>query len=142
MPVKAYQYPVKAQRGTKVKPPSTPIKPEPKDTGPTILGSRMEDWGYRALLALGYKEENISVQKSIDGGRNLPGGQVVDIVLYKPTPCAISFKGEYWHGNPDEETFDDARIMNIYDEYVVVWWREAFTYDMMYNVLLARVGRP
>lgn len=142
MPVKPYQFPVKTRRGTKVEPPPAPVKEYGVAEGPTILGSRMEDWGYRALLALGYKAENISTQRGIDGGRNLPGGQVVDIVLYKPTSCAISFKGEYWHGNADEETFDDARVARIYDEYVIVWWREAFTYEMMYQVLLARVGRP
>jgi len=102
----------------------------------------MEDWCYRALLALGWPEEDITVQRSIDGGRSLPGGQVVDIVLYKPTSCAISLKGEYWHGNPAEETIDDARIAQIYNEYVIIWWREAHTYDMMYQVILERVGRP
>ena len=141
MSVKAYQFPTKAARGAKVKPPS-PVEKQATGEAPTMLGSRLEDWGYYALLALGWNPEDITTQRSIDGGRSLPGGQVVDIVLYKPTSCAISFKGEYWHGNPDEETFDDARIQNIYDEYVIVWWREAFTYDMMYQVLLERVGRP
>ena len=140
MPV-AYQFPAKTVRGTKVKPPQ-PFDKEMKDDAPTMLGSRMEDWGYYALLELGWKPEDITTQRGIDGGRSLPGGQVVDIVLYKPTSCAISYKGEYWHGNPDEETFDDARIAAIYDEYVVIWWREAFTYDMMYQVTLERVGRP
>lgn len=141
MPVKAYQFPAKAARGTKVKPPQPAVKIEKIDE-PVVLGSRMEDWGYRALLALGWDADDITVQRSIDGGRNFPGGQVVDIVLYKPTSCAISFKGEYWHGNSSEETINDARIAMIYNEYVVVWWREANTYDMMYQVLLERVGKP
>jgi len=141
MPVKAYQFPVKSSRGAKAKPPQ-PTAKKPKDEAATVLGSRMEDWCYRALLALGWPEEDITVQRSIDGGRSLPGGQVVDIVLYKPTSCAISLKGEYWHGNPAEETIDDARIAQIYNEYVIIWWREAHTYDMMYQVILERVGRP
>ena len=141
MPVKAYQFPVKAARGKKATPPQ-PTAKEAKAVERVVLGSRMEDWGYRALLALGWNEEDITVQRSIDGGRNFPGGQVVDIVLYKPTSCAISFKGEYWHGNPSEETIDDARISMIYNEYVIIWWREANTYDMMYQVMLERVGRP
>ena len=141
MPVKSYQFPVKTTRGTKVKPPQpTSKKVRVEDT--VVLGSRMEDFGYRALLALGWNAEDITVQRSIDGGRMMPGGQVVDIVLYKPTSCAISFKGEYWHGNPSEETIDDARIAMIYNEYVIIWWREAYTYDMMYQVMLERVGRP
>ena len=139
---KAYQFPVKAVRGVKVKPPTTRAKSEGKGESVTVLGSRMEDWCYQALLALGWPEEDITVQRSIYGGRSMPGGQVVDIVLYKPTSCAISLKGEYWHGNADEETIDDARAAAIYAEYIVIWWREASTYNTMLQVVMDRVGRP
>lgn len=142
MPVEAYQFRVRSsKKGMKPKPPQPAVK-TPKIDESVQLGSRMEDWGYRALIALGWPEEDITVQRSIYGGRDFPGGQVVDIVLYKPTSCAISFKGEYWHGKSDQETIDDARIAMIYNEYVVIWWREASTYDMMYQVMLEKVGKP
>lgn len=141
MSVKAYQFPAKTARGVKVKPPKITDRKASADEH-VVLGSSLEDWCYRALLALGWREEDITVQRSIYGGRNLPGGYVVDIVLYKPTSCAISLKGEYWHGKSDEETIDDARIAELYNEYVVIWWREANTYDMMYQVCLERIGRP
>ena len=137
----AYQFQISKGRGRKVDKPKVSVKTSKADER-IILGSSMEDWCYQALLALGWPKDDITVQRSIYGGRNLPGGYVVDIVLYKPTSCAISLKGEYWHGNSDEETIDDARIMRIYDEYIVIWWREANTYDMMYQVVLERVGRP
>lgn len=136
-----YQFPVRKARGAKVEVPNPTIQKAGGATA-TVLGSSMEDWCYYALLALGWPKDDITVQRSIYGGRDFPGGQVVDIVLYKPTSCAISLKGEYWHGNSMEETIDDARISKIYNEYVVIWWREAHTYDMMYQVCLERIGRP
>lgn len=143
MSIKPFQFPVRRVQGVQVKPPTQP-KPErqAQDALPVILGSNLEAWAYRSLLELGWPKDDITLQRSIYGGRTLPGGQIVDIVLYKPTSCAISLKGKRFHGNSGEETIDDARIAQIYDEYVVIWDYETPTYEAMVNVIEARVGRP
>ncbi len=43
-------------------------------------------------LGIGY-----SYQVSIDGGRNIRGGQVIDFVVYNPRPIPVFVQGEYWH---------------------------------------------
>ena len=139
---KAYQFPVKAVKGVKVKPPTNRAKSEGNGESVTVLGSRMEDWGYYALLALGWPEEDLVAQRGVDGGRAMPGGQVVDLVLYTPLSYGFSFKGEFWHSKSNEETWDDARAARFFDKYFIIWWKDAFTYDMMYQVMLERVGRP
>ena len=79
MSVKTYQFPVRTARGKKVDAVQPMLKTAKADSV-TVLGSSMEDWCYRALLALGWKEDDIRVQQSIYGGRNFPGGQVVHCV--------------------------------------------------------------
>jgi hypothetical protein len=104
--------------------------------------SNLELWCYLALLELGWRDEDIALQTPLMGGRQIKGGAVVDIILYKPQPCAISLKGRYWHGNNEEEFLEDARLSAEFPEYVVIWDDEAPTYEAMREVVLQRIGRP
>ncbi len=143
--MKAYQFPVKQPRAaTRVRPPTGATRKERKVEPEIALpfGSKLEKWGFKALLQLGYKPDQIRTQANWFGGREWPGGQVIDIIVYKPYACAISFKGDFWHKDSGEELFDDARLMQEFDEYIVIWEHEVPDYGAMYQVMLERVGRP
>jgi len=142
--MKPYQFKVSKPQGAKVTPVNVPSSPTPASATVPMLpfGSRLESWCYMALLALGWKAQDIAVQVAIDGGRTMPGGQVIDIVLYKPTSCAISLKGEYFHSDDADETYKDAIAMQYFNEYVIIWWKEAPTYEAMLSVVRERVGTP
>ena len=143
MPVKPFTFKVAKTTGA---PKAQSVRVNKDETKQPVallpFGSRMESWCYSALLELGWKAQDIAVQVAINGGRTMPGGQVIDIVLYKPTSCAISLKGEYFHSDDADETFKDAVAMQYFTEYVVIWWKEAPTYEAMLTVVRERVGRP
>lgn len=106
------------------------------------IRSRPEQLVYWALLELGYRKEDIFVQQPIMGGRDIRGGFVGDIVVYKPHPCLISIKGYYWHSNDEKEFLNDAVLAGEYSEYVVIWDYEIPTYEAAVEVVRMRVGRP
>lgn len=104
------------------------------------LGSKLELACYQALLSLGWKEDDLQLQTSYFGGRRIHGGSVVDIIVV-PIYTAISLKGEYWHNDPDEELLEDARMMQTFRRYVVIWDYEVPSFAAMKAVCLERVGR-
>lgn len=104
------------------------------------LGSKLELACYQALLSLGWKEDDLQLQTSYFGGRRIHGGSVVDIIVV-PIYTAISLKGEYWHNDPDEELLEDARMIQTFRRYVVIWDYETPTFEMMKAIVLERVGR-
>ena len=137
-----YRFPVRQK--AKHTPRSNALKNKhtQSDPGSNRFGSKPEQWVYQALLALGYKPEDIEIQRPILGGRDIRGGFVGDIVVYKPQPCLISVKGKYWHNNDEKEFLDDAVLSSIYSEYVVIWDYEMPTYEALVEVVRMRVGRP
>ncbi len=59
--------------------------------------SDLEFRTYTTLKALGWRDDQIQFQVSILGGR-MPGGQVLDYVLYGPGLVYVIFvNGDYWH---------------------------------------------
>lgn len=59
--------------------------------------SDLEARTYRTLKALGWRDEQIQYQVAILGGR-MPGGQMLDFVLYGPGLVYVVFvNGDYWH---------------------------------------------
>lgn len=142
MSAEVFQFKVKRTKGTPENKSTLLPKQEKEEEVLEPFGSRLEQWVYQALLALGWKKENIELQRSILGGRRLKGGHVADIILYKPAPCLISVKGEYWHANDEEEFRDDAVLMEQYPDYVVVWGKNIPTYEAAFSYLAVKVGRP
>lgn len=59
--------------------------------------SDLEYRTYKTLKKLGWRDEQIQFQVNILGGR-MPGGQVLDYVLYGPGLVYVIFvNGDYWH---------------------------------------------
>ena len=138
----AYQYPVKKRaRPSK----STEGRVTLPRAGLSMtelgeLGSNLELSCYKALLSLGWKADDLQLQTSYFGGRRIHGGSVVDIIVV-PIYTAISLKGEYWHQDPDEELLEDARMMQTFRRYVVIWDYETPSFEAMKSVVLTRIGR-
>jgi len=139
--LKPYQFPTKRKaKGTPKPAPAIKSGDIPSMNYPGT--TKPEQMVYLALLQLGYKPEDISVQQSVFGGRDFPGGYVGDIIVYKPHPCFISVKGKYWHSNDEKEFIDDAFLSDKYPEYVVIWDYEIPTLDDAIRVVTFRVGKP
>lgn len=66
----------------------------------------------RALERFGVQFE---FQVPIHGGRSVRGGQVIDFVIYTPTPRPVQVEAEYWHRNKSENSFKLALIRKIYN---------------------------
>jgi hypothetical protein len=106
------------------------------------FGSEFEALAYKALRSLGWAEDQIRVQAPVYGGRDEKGGYVMDIIVYTPMPVAISLKGRYWHDDPYDEMIDDARLLEVFTNYEVIWDDEATTFDAMRQIMEQKVGRP
>lgn len=137
-----YQYPVKNKRRPSKSTEGRVVLPRAGLTVSDLgkLGSKLELACYQALLSLGWKPDDLNLQVSYFGGRRIHGGSVVDIIVI-PIYTAISLKGEYWHNDPDEELLEDARMMQTFRRYVVIWDYEVPTMAAMKSVCLERVGR-
>ena len=109
---------------------------------PADLGSGFEVRVYKMLLRVGWKPDDIETQQGILGGRSLPGGQVIDFVLYTPASVGISCKGRHWHGNEGEETILDVQAAQHYAKFVVIWDDEVETDDQLEAIVRERIGQP
>lgn len=106
-----------------------PIVAEPKEPeGPyTVQGLKASDieWRcYMALLALGWTDGEVVFQEDTMGGR-MPGGQVLDFVVYAPGgDIVIAVDGDVWHNRTEaqrqEDLFQQQRIS------------EALGYEVLY----------
>lgn len=138
----AYQYPTKKRARPSKSEEGRVVLPRAGLTMGELgeLGSKLELACYQALLSLGWKADDLQLQTSYFGGRRIHGGSVVDIIVV-PIYTAISLKGEYWHSDPDAELLEDARMMNTFRRYVVIWDYEVPSFTAMKQVCLERVGR-
>lgn len=109
---------------------------------PADLDSGFEERVYKMLLRVGWKPDDIETQQGILGGRSLPGGQVIDFVLYTPASVGISCKGRHWHGNEGEETILDVQAAQNYAKFVVIWDDEVETDDQLEAIVRERIGQP
>lgn len=107
------------------------------------FGSTLEEKVYRGLLAIGWRADQIEAQSAFAGGRTKPGGQVIDFILYRPTPLPVYVNGEYWHRDRGEDFIEE---MEVADEYgvlpVVIWGDECETWEQQQATLLRKIGRP
>lgn len=142
MSAEVYKFKVKRSKGTPENKNTRLTKQESPEIILEPFGSLLEQWVYKALLALEWKKENIELQRAVMGGRRIKGGHIADIILYKPTPCVISVKGEYWHPNDQDEFIEDTVMMNMYPDYIVVWGRDISSYEAALSYLAVKVGRP
>lgn len=103
--------------------------PAPKDKTPRSavyrsrgMGSSLELLIYQALLAEGWRQDQIDIQTSILGGRSRTGGHVVDFVLYTPVAIPINVNGNYWHRNTDKELETDLAIQQKFGRAPITIW--------------------
>lgn len=115
-------------------------KPETQAVGG--VGSSAEGRLYLGLLRAGYQQEQVEIQTSILGGRGTLGGQVVDFVVYMPTPIPIELDGRWWHKNSGEEFVARAGIVNEYGvEPVVIYDDEVETVEQAVATVIRKLGR-
>lgn len=121
------------------RPDTTPIKVKTE----TIFGSSLEDLVYQALLAAGWRPEDIQAQVPINGGRSMPGGQVLDFVVGIASPIPIEVNGEYWHQDEGIEFEASTAVMERYGrEPVVIWGDECTDFEAALATVRRKVGVP
>jgi hypothetical protein len=49
------------------------------------------------------------------GGRRVPGGFVLDFLIYIPFPLPVPIQGDYWHGKYDRQIVDDIQMGKLKD---------------------------
>lgn len=126
------------------------IKGEQPAAIPDNLGSSLEAMVYRALLAAGWKADQIEVQTPVLGGRNpRGGGQIVDFVLYTPYAVPIRVHGDWWHRNKDEDYEKDVKLAEYFAKHpVIIWGHECsrdggntYDFDQTRATIIRKVGR-
>ena len=116
-----------------------------------IQGKKASDleWRvYQTLKRLGWKESAINFQADVLGGR-MPGGQVLDFVVWIPEmPVVIAVNGDYWHARGETqkklEKQKEAYIRAAWGKkmkYLAVYTADLIDDDTAYRVLLREVGR-
>lgn len=119
---------------------SAPVTLEPEL--PADLGSSLEAMVYKALLYVGYTEDQIATQVPINGGSRLPGGLIIDFVIYTPVPIPVMVNGEYWHRDEDENFANEAEIMFVFGRPpVTIWGNECQTFDDAVGTVQRKVGQ-
>ena len=109
----------------------------PEDPRP--FGSMLEKRVYKALLANGWKD--IAWQYPVLGGR-VPGGLVVDFVVYTPMPIPVMVNGDYWHRNDDREFIVTTILAAVFGhDPVVIWGDEAQTQKDANRIVAQKIGR-
>jgi len=121
-------------------------------TGPyAIRGIKASDLEWRTwntLLKLGWDEADISYQVDILGGR-MPGGQVLDFVVWRPeSPAVIMVNGDYWHGRGlqqrQQAAINEAIVRSVWGSkltYVTLWTGDLVSEELGYSTLLREIGR-
>lgn len=137
----------------KLRPPllPAPVKDRPGEPegGHTIqgYGASAAEWEvYKALRALGWDDE-IQFQASVFGGRQFPGGQILDFVLHAgPASAVIDVRGLRYHGPQAGKSARDrwrevqlAAMPNA-PRVVVVWEDVAHSADRLRSLLLRELG--
>jgi hypothetical protein len=137
---KVYQFPKPRKIGADVTIPA-PVVRQPADEA-TKMQSSLEMRVYQALLALGWKKEQIDVQTPVLGGRRRVGGLVLDFIVYTPLPIPIRVNGEYWHKNAETEAEMENKLKNYFKaEIVTIWGDEARTLQDAISVVRRKVGK-
>jgi hypothetical protein len=77
-------------------------------TGESTPPGSKEEW--RIAVALQRYDIPFYYQYSIDGGRRVRGGQVIDFYAPETLPALLIYaQGEYWHGRETERSLNIAR---------------------------------
>ena len=119
------------------------------EAGHTIQGysASAAEWAvYTALRSLGWDDE-IQFQTSVFGGRQFPGGQVLDFVIHAgPQSAVIDVRGLRWHGPQVGKSARDRwrevqlSAMPHPPRLVVVWEDVAESRERLRSLLLKELG--
>jgi G:T-mismatch repair DNA endonuclease (very short patch repair protein) len=107
--------------------------------GPVSFGSVNEEHLYRVLQNRGVE---FHYQYALNGGRRVPGGQVIDFVILTPLRYALYVQGEYWH--KASTSLSDTIKQSAAERagFMVVLFSEAETdsYEAAMQAFSAKVG--
>ncbi len=141
---------VKAQAVSEWRPAATKKNLDQLTAGPyTVQGRKASDLEYRTyvtLKRLGWRDDQIQFQVSILGGR-MPGGQVLDFVLYGPGAIyVIPVNGDHWHkfGSDYQVTLNNEQMVHAVMPGAIVramWSNDLATDEIARVSLLKAVGR-
>jgi hypothetical protein len=132
------------------------IIPRRRDVGESppyfqIQGYKASDLEWRVYLMLkrlGWTDKNIVFQSDVMGGR-MPGGQVLDFVVYSPQiPVVIVVNGDYWHARDqkqkDYEKYREALVRKAWGsrmKYLALYSGDLVDDATAYRNLLREVGK-
>ncbi len=113
-----FRFPVKRTGRAERKPPALPAtKPPGEEVGLVqgqTPGSKEEWWLARALQA---RRIEFAYQVPLDGGRLLPGGRVLDfLVFWQSLRIAVPLNGVYWHQDRERENLTVEILRRYYDD--------------------------
>lgn len=113
------------------KPAEEPVQPIQGITPDSVEEFRLA----RALEKFGVP---FDFQVPIHGGRRVRGGQVIDFVIYNPTPRPIQIEGAYWHRNRSDDSFKLALLRKIYQTEPIIIQSYMLTSQQEADALVAR----
>lgn len=110
------------------------------------VGSKNEA---RVAVALGMLQLPFRYQVSVFGGRQFPGGQVIDFLVFtKPRPTPLYVQSTYWHGptrkGRDKDELQQAAVRGRkrgWADPKEIWDYQTKTVEQTYLKLLAMFGR-
>jgi G:T-mismatch repair DNA endonuclease (very short patch repair protein) len=107
--------------------------------GPVSFGSVNEEHLYRVLQNRGVE---FHYQYALDGGRRVPGGQVIDFVILTPLRYALYVQGEYWHkaSTSLSDTIKQSRAERAGFMVVLFSEPETDSYEAAMQAFNAKVG--
>jgi G:T-mismatch repair DNA endonuclease (very short patch repair protein) len=107
--------------------------------GPVSFGSVNEEHLYRVLQNRGVE---FLYQYALDGGRRVPGGQVIDFVILTPLRYALYVQGAYWHkaSTSLSDTIKQSRAERAGFMVVLFSEPETDSYEAAMQAFSAKVG--
>jgi hypothetical protein len=111
----AYQYPIPKKKAHALERKGTPVREKPPEAQEQVglingmkAGSVLE---WRVYVALVRFKLVFEYQVPIRGGRRVPGGRVLDFLVYNPFPIPVPVMGKHWHSGKKRE--DDLMMLNL-----------------------------
>ena len=142
----AIQYPLPKTRARALVPLNLPARekpPESQEVMGLIMGvepGSLQEW--RVYVSLVKFKLVFEYQVPVRGGRMVPGGRVLDFLVYNPFPIPVPVMGLYWHSGKKRE--DDLMMLDLLRqvfkrEPVPLWEDELYSQEASDNAVKSKL---